>query len=93
MTDSLPPIIMYARTRFCPDVTRSRGRLTELELPWQEFDIEADAQAAARVEELTGRRNVPTLVIGESVLVEPSNALLDAALVRAGYDLNPDAGE
>lgn len=90
MTDSLPPIVMYARSRFCPDVTRSRGRLTELELPWEEHDIEADEGAARKVEELTGRRNVPTLVIGESILVEPSNASLDAALIRAGYVLDED---
>ena len=91
MAETVPPIIMYARTRFCPDVTRSRGRLTELELTWQEFDIEADPSAAAKVQELTGRRSVPTIVIGDAILVEPSNAELDAALTKAGYALDPDA--
>jgi glutaredoxin len=82
---------MYARTRFCPDVTRSRARLTELDLTWQEFDIEADDAAARKTEELTGHRSVPTIVIGNSILVEPSNAELDAALVKAGYVIEADA--
>lgn len=87
MPDSLPPIVMYARTRFCPDVARSRGHLTELELPWEEYDIEADERAAQKVQDLTGRRSVPTIVIGDSILVEPSNGELDAALTKAGYVL------
>lgn len=88
MSNDLPPIVMYARTRFCPDVTRSRGRLTELELTWQEFDIEADDEAARKTEELTGGRSVPTIVVGESILVEPTNQELDAALRKAGYSLD-----
>lgn len=83
-----PPIVMYARERFCPDVNRARTRLRDLELNWSERDIEADAEAAAYVEELTGRRKVPTIVLGDSVLVEPSNEELDAALSAAGYPLN-----
>jgi glutaredoxin len=81
-------IIMYARQRFCPDVTRSRLRLTELGIDWTEFDIEADESAGAETERLTGHRSVPTLVIGERILVEPSNRQLDEALVASGYDLS-----
>jgi hypothetical protein len=33
---------------------------------------------------------VPTLVIGDRILVEPSNAQLDEALVAAGFDLSED---
>ena len=85
MTPELPPIIMYTRQRFCPDVARSRMHLDELGLTWQEIDIESDPDALALVRELTDRQNVPTIVIGDSVLVEPSNELLDMALVAAGY--------
>ncbi len=85
-----PPIIMYARTSFCPDVARSRGRLTELELEWQERDIVANADAARAVETLTGQRRVPTIVIGDNVLIEPSNQELDTALTSAGYSLDVD---
>jgi glutaredoxin len=69
------------------DVARSRARLETLGIAWQEFDIEADEASAAETERLTGHRSVPTIVIGATVLVEPSNAELDVALVAAGYEL------
>lgn len=81
---------MFARERFCPDVTRARGRLTDLGIGWTEFDIETDEVASAETERLTGRRSVPTLIIGERILVEPSNAVLDGALIAAGYDLSEE---
>lgn len=85
MTDHKPAIVVYGRTRFCPDVARSRARLTELGIEWSEFDIEADEDAAKRAETLTGFRRVPTIVIGDTVLVEPTNTALDMALESAGY--------
>lgn len=90
MSSKLPPILFYGRTRFCPDVARSRARLTELGLEWTEFDIEADEAAAQKAESLTGFRRVPTIVIGDAVLVEPTNTALDAALVKAGFDVADD---
>ena len=88
MTENRPPIIMYGRQTFCPDVTRSRLRLEELGLEWTEYNVEADQERKQEMSRLTGRGNVPTLVIGDSVLVEPSNELLDKALVAAGYELD-----
>lgn len=82
-------IIMYARERFCPDVTRARTRLSTHALTWTEHDIESDEEAAGVVQALTGQRRVPTVVIGDTVLVEPSDAELDAALAAAG--LIPEA--
>lgn len=77
-------IFMYASERFWPDVARSRTRLAELALDWTEHDI--DSAAAAGVERVAGRRSVPALVIGSSILVEPSIAQLDAALAGAGFE-------
>lgn len=91
MTTERPPIIMYARERFCPDVTRSRLRLDELGLEWTEYDIESDDARKQEMVELSGRPNVPTIVIGKSILVEPTNDILDEALVNAGYELDEDA--
>lgn len=88
MTHEPTEIIMYARERFYPDVTRTRLRLTDLGIAWTEYDIEADESAGAETERLTGKRSVPTLVIGDTILVEPSNSALDAALTAAGYDLS-----
>jgi len=93
MSVSLPPIIMYARTTFCPDVARSRARLTELGIEWTEFNVEEDPQKADEVNFLTGMRRVPTLVIGERILVEPTNTALDEALQIAGYDISDDEDE
>jgi len=81
-------IIMYARERFCPDVTRTRTHLSNLGIDWTEHNIEADDAAGETTERLTGRRSVPTVVIGDKILVEPSNAILEAALIAAGYDLS-----
>lgn len=91
MTNERPPIIMYARERFCPDVTRSRLRLEELGIEWTEYDVESDEARKQEMVQLSGRPNVPTIVVGDRILVEPSNETLDDALVRAGYDLDEDA--
>lgn len=79
------PVLMFARERYCPDVTKTRERLSELNVAWQERDVEADEAAAEEMHRLSGRGSVPTVVIGDRVLVEPSNSELDAALVAAGF--------
>ena len=83
-SQSTPLIVMYARERFCPDVQRARRRLTELGLNWAEFDVEADAAANDRMLAISGSRKVPTMVIGETILVEPSVEEIDSALEAAG---------
>lgn len=80
-------IVMYARERFCPDVKRSRDHLSELGLSWLEHDIESDDAAAEELQALAGRRNVPTVIVGDTMLVEPSNDELDDALRNAGFDI------
>ena len=93
MTDGArPEIIMYARERFCPDVNRARGRLGELNLPWVEYDTESDSEALDRMVAITGRGSVPTLLIGDRVLIEPSVAEIDDALTAAGFDVTALAG-
>jgi glutaredoxin len=87
MDQQADPIVMYARERYCPDVERARRRLAQLGLDWEEHDVEADDEARAKMVAITGRPNVPTLVIGERVLIEPSVAAIDDALSHAGYDL------
>jgi glutaredoxin len=90
MSENRPPIIMYGRQTFCPDVARSRLRLEELGYDWIEYNVEADPGRKEEMAELTGRGNVPTLIIGDRVLVEPSNDLLDKALLAAGYELDTE---
>jgi glutaredoxin len=87
MSDTSNEIIMYARERFCPDVARARRRLSDLGLAWTEYDIESDDDAKTRMMAITGRPNVPTLLIGDRVLIEPSEAAIDDALVATGVDV------
>lgn len=87
MTQDLPEIIMYARERFCPDVSRARIRLERLGLDWTEYDIEADEDRRQEMIALTGRANVPTLVIGNTILIEPSAKEIDTALEGAGFNV------
>lgn len=83
-------IIMYARERFCPDVTRARTRLEHHGIAWIEFDVEADANRRTEMEGFTGRPNVPQVHIGERILIEPSVDEIDDALTAAGFDISDD---
>lgn len=85
-----PEITMYARERFCPDVTRARTRLEYHGIPWIEFDVEADIDKRAEMEAATGKGNVPQVVIGDRILIEPSVEEIDDALVAAGFDIVAD---
>ena len=85
-----PKITMYARERFCPDVTRARTRLEHHGIEWTEFDVEADAEKRAEMQAATGRGNVPQVVIGDRILIEPSIEEIDDALIAAGFDIAAD---
>ncbi len=77
-----PKIVMYSRPG-CPDVARASFFLRERGLTWDEINIEADADAKAQVIAWVGRAATPTLWIGETMLVEPDSAEIDAALAKA----------
>ena len=87
MQHEVPEIIMYARERFCPDVTRARLRLERLGIEWTEYDIESDDERKQEMVALTGRPNVPTLVIGNTIPIEPSVREIDTALEGVGFDV------
>ena len=87
MTQDMPEIVMYARERFCPDVTRARLRLERLGIEWTEYDVEADDARKQEMMALTGRPNVPTIVIGNTILIEPSVREIDTALEGIGFDV------
>ena len=78
---------MYARERFCPDVTRARTRLEHHGIAWIEFDVESDDARKSEMVALTGKPNVPQVVIGERILIEPSNEEIDDALTAAGFEI------
>ncbi|MEI7769790.1 MAG: mycoredoxin [Chloroflexales bacterium] len=74
-------IVVYGTT-WCPDCRRAQRVLDQLGRPYTYIDIESDAQAAAYVLQINrGNQSVPTIVFPDgSILVEPSNAQLQAKL-------------
>jgi mycoredoxin len=72
-------ICVYGTT-WCGDTARSRKCLSNLGINYIWYDIDKDARARAYVEEVNkGNRSVPTIVFPDgSILVEPSDAVLEA---------------
>src|SRR5260370_40115584 len=77
--DTMQDIVMYS-ARWCGDCRRAKRLFDALGVPFTEINIDEDCAAAARVMRLNdGMRSVPTILFPDgSVLVEPSNATLEA---------------
>ncbi|MGZ3598629.1 MAG: glutaredoxin family protein [Ktedonobacterales bacterium] len=78
-------IVMYA-TSWCGDCRRAKRVFAALNVPYREVNIEEHEEAADLVVRINnGARSVPTIVFPDgSVLVEPSNAVLEAKLMELG---------
>jgi len=74
-------IIMYGTT-WCPDCTRAKRVLERHNITYTWINIEQDAAARTRVQEINGGyMSVPTILFPDgSVLVEPSNSELESKL-------------
>lgn len=71
-------------TTWCPACIQARRILRQLRIPFEEIDVEEENGAEERMRSLNGGSNkVPTIAIGELVLVEPSDAQLTEALRSA----------
>lgn len=71
-------LVMYSRTRSCPYVQTAKRVLERERVPYREIYIDQDEEAAQRVEQWTGFRSVPTLIVarpGEDVPYEPPTPL------------------
>lgn len=69
---------------WCPDCTRTKRALDGAGATYVYRDLVAEPEAAAEAEAISGRKNIPVVVLpGDVVLVEPSDAELLAALERA----------
>ncbi len=78
---ALPSVELFT-TRWCPYCQRAREYLRARGVPFVEHDIEQDRAARERKIALTGSEAVPTLVIGERVIVGFRPADIDRALGR-----------
>jgi mycoredoxin len=83
MSDSSNPseIIFYSTT-WCGDCRRSRKVFEAMGVSYNDIDIEEHPEAAKLVREINhGSSSVPTIIFPDgSVLVEPSNAILEQKL-------------
>ena len=72
---------------WCPDCTRTKRALDAAGVAYVYRDLVAEPEAAAEAESISGRKNIPVVVLPDGViLVEPSDPELLAALRRAGSD-------
>lgn len=71
---------------WCPDCRRTKSWLRSHDIPFTEFDTEADPAVRARAMEIAGgRTNIPVVVTPDgTVLVEPTNTELAATLATHG---------
>jgi len=76
-------IIVYG-AEWCADCHRSKRLLDDHKIAYDYFDIDLNADKKAELLSLTGGKNIiPTIVIGDKVLLEPSNdELLDLLNLR-----------
>lgn len=72
-------------TRWCADCLRAKQVLKRHNITFAWHDIEQDEQACIYVEKVNGGfKSVPTILFPDgSVLVEPSNAVLEKKLAEA----------
>lgn len=69
---------------WCPDCTRTKRALDAAGATYAYRDLVAEPEAAAEAEALSGRKNIPVVVLPNGViLVEPSDPELLAALESA----------
>lgn len=78
--DVQKPIVAYI-TSWCPDCTRSRRLMKKMGVAFQEIDIE---QVEGAEDEMRARNGgsgkVPSIFIGDRVLIEPSDLELKRVL-------------
>lgn len=69
---------------WCPDCTRTKRALDAAGATYTYRDLVAEPEAAAEAEAISGRKNIPVVVLPNGVtLVEPSDTELITALRSA----------
>lgn len=73
-------VVVYS-TLVCPYCVRAKALLKSRDIPFEEIDVTGNADERMRLVEVTGRRTVPQIFIGD----EPIGGFDDlAALDRSG---------
>lgn len=76
------PVVMYS-TVWCGVCKRARAYFEEKRIAFEEHDVDEDPRARAEYELLNPRRSVPTIKIGDEVVVGFSVAAVERALDTA----------
>lgn len=86
MSDAETPdkVLMFGAD-WCRDCRRSKALLDGLGVDYEYIDVDADLDAAARAEAISGRKNIPVVVLPNGRhFVEPSDAELRGELEASG---------
>ena len=82
---NMPDYIVMYGVQWCPDCSRARRVLKRHGIEYKEIDIDRESGAEGKMRSLNGGSGkVPTLIIGEETLIEPSDQDLTSALRRQG---------
>ena len=82
VADDAPAITIYT-TSWCANCLMAKRYLEQKGVRYEEIDIERVPEAAERVMSLArGYKTVPTMIIGESVVVDWDRRALEKALVH-----------
>ena len=80
-----PPAVTVYTTSWCASCFMAKRYLQQEGVPYQEIDIERVPGAAGEVMRLArGYQTVPTLIIGESVVVDWDQRAVTSALTKEG---------
>jgi glutaredoxin len=83
-TETFDRVTMFGAD-WCRDCRRSKSLLDRLGVDYEHIDVDADLDAAARAEAISGRKNIPVVVLPNGKhFVEPSDAELRSELEASG---------
>lgn len=73
--------IQFYGASWCGDCVRAKSFLDSHKIPYEYIDVDFVASAAKKVEEINqGKRIIPTLILDDVPLTNPSNQKLSTAL-------------
>ena len=85
LSPAAAPVVVYG-TSWCAATQMIRSNLERLGVPYRYIDIERDPAAAAQLRWWSGGRSShPTVLVGGSILIEPTLDELDWTLNAAGW--------
>jgi glutathione S-transferase len=87
---NMSPTLELWQTEWCPASHRVRQRLTELGLTYTAHQVPVERDARVQLEEATGRRTIPILVVDDEV-IGGEEAIL--AYLQEHFDEPPDADQ